>query len=112
MMAQGTDGLSRGVWNEGVMRGGSDMLEFVDIAKSAIDRSYTLLEYVISWTEPTLEPLTPEEWFQKGHDIIGGRKDSHGIWIPDHAKGGRIYLWAPPPSLGECYLGGMFARCA
>lgn len=39
MMAQGTDGLSRGVLNEGVMRG-DPMLSFVDISKSAVERCH------------------------------------------------------------------------
>lgn len=42
MIAQGTDGCSRGVLMEGVMAG-QDMLTFVDLAKTATERSPTLL---------------------------------------------------------------------
>ncbi len=48
--------------------------------------------------------LSPNEWFDKGHGIVGGTKDHHGIWIPDHAKNGRVYLWMPPPVIAEVAL--------
>ena len=103
MMEQGTDGLSRGVLNEGVMRGDS-MLSFVDIAKTAVERSPAVLDFVRSWTDKSIIPLTTEEWFREGHGIIGGRRDSHGIWIPTHAKAGRMYLWSPPPVVADAAL--------
>jgi hypothetical protein len=104
MIAQGTDGLSRGLVMEGVMRGDS-MLDFVDIAKSAIDRSPDILEYVRSWTGvKDLKPLTPDEWFVEGHGIVSGTKDEHGVWIPKHAVNGRVYLWAPPPVIADAAL--------
>lgn len=104
MIAQGTDGLSRGVLLEGVLAG-KDMLSFVDLAKTALERSPQLLEYVRSWTErPKLKALSPEEWFTRGHGMIGGNKDSHGIWIPDHAPNGETYLWSPPPIVADVAL--------
>jgi hypothetical protein len=36
MIAQGTDGLSRGIFLEGVVRG-EDMLSFVDLSRTAIE---------------------------------------------------------------------------
>ena len=45
MIAQGTDGLSRGIPMEGVMTG-VDMLFFVDISKGAFERHLPLLEFV------------------------------------------------------------------
>jgi hypothetical protein len=45
MIAQGTDGCSRGVLMEGVMAG-KDMLLFVDLDKSAIEDHTPLLEWV------------------------------------------------------------------
>ena len=103
MMAQGTDGLSRGLLNEGVMRGDS-MLSFVDIAKTAVERSGAVLDYVRSWSFQSLLPLTPEQWFVEGHGIVGGKKDRHGIWIPDHASNGRVYLWIPPLVVADVAL--------
>ena len=64
MIAQGTDGCSRGVLMEGVMAGQS-MLSFIDLNKSATERSPTLLGWVCSWCGMRdIVPLTLEEWFQ------------------------------------------------
>jgi hypothetical protein len=44
---------------EGVMAG-EDMLTFVDLSRSALERSPRLLRWVRSWTSrPHLQPLTP-----------------------------------------------------
>ena len=87
MIAQGTDGLSRGIFLEGVVRG-EDML-------------------VKSWVAPILgdsKLLVPEEWFHEGHGIIGGKKDSTGLWIPQHAGNGTVYIWTPPPIITDVAL--------
>ncbi len=47
MIAQGTDGCLRGSLMEGVMAD-QDMLSFVDLAKTAIDRQPPLLDWVRS----------------------------------------------------------------
>ena len=47
MIEHGTDGLSRGALLEGVMAG-RDMLSFVDLALTAIQRHRPLLEFVKS----------------------------------------------------------------
>eukprot|EP00956_Cyclotella_meneghiniana_P034238 scaffold102682_cov132-Cyclotella_meneghiniana.AAC.1 len=61
MIAQGTDGCSRGVLLEGVMSGQS-MLSFVDLDKTAVERSPELLPWIRSWCgKRDLNPLTPEE---------------------------------------------------
>ena len=60
MIAQGIDGCSRGSLMEGVMAG-KDMLAFVDLEKSDVECSPTLLDWIRGWTGSTgLEPLTPE----------------------------------------------------
>ncbi len=67
MIAQGTDGCSRGLLMEGVMSG-QDMLEFVDLSHTAVEPHPPLLEWVRLWTEkPGLNPLTLEGWFEEGH---------------------------------------------
>ncbi len=72
MIAQGTDGGSRGSLLEGVLSG-KPILDFVDLGKSAVERHHPLLEWIREWTnDPTLCPLTPEEWFVEGHGICGG----------------------------------------
>jgi hypothetical protein len=104
MIAQGTDGCSRGVLLEGVMAG-RDMLSFIDLDKSAITRYPPLLDWIRSWTmDSTLNPLTPEEWFVEGHGIVGGAPDSHGVWMPEHEPTGKLHLWAPPPAVADAML--------
>jgi hypothetical protein len=106
MIAQGTDGLSRGSLLEGVVAG-SSMLSFIDLALPAIRRSPKVVDFVRSWAEPVLgevKVLAPHEWFVEGHGIIGGEKDAHGIWIPSHAVNGRAYLWSPAPVIADVAL--------
>jgi len=45
MIAQGTDGCSRGFLMEGVLRG-EKMLSFVDLGKSAMERHPPLVDWV------------------------------------------------------------------
>jgi hypothetical protein len=101
MIAQGTDGCSRGSLTEGVMAG-KDMLTFVDLGRSAIERHPPLLDWVRTWTgRPTLKPLSPEGWFEEAHGIVGGSPDHNNVWMPHYGKGGRMFLWAPPPSIAD-----------
>ena len=106
MIAQGTDGLSREIFLEGVVRG-EDMLSFVDLLRSAIERHPGVLEFVKSWVAPILgdsKVLVPEEWFREGHGIVGSTKDSTGLWIPQHASDGKVYIWTPPPVIADVAL--------
>ena len=103
MIAQGTDGCSRGFLMEGVMAG-ENMLDFVDLGKSAIDRHPLLLKWLQSWTTPDLKPLKPEGWFVEGHGITGGKPDSHKVWIPTHEPSGCTHCWAPPPAAADAAL--------
>ena len=81
MIEQGTDGLSRGNLTEGVMTGKA-MRWFVPLDLSVLDRVPKVLDWVRSWTqEPSLQPLEPEEWFIKGQDMVGGAKNSEGVWV-------------------------------
>ncbi len=106
MIAQGTDGLSKGSFLEGVARG-KDILSFINLAQGALERNPPILDFVRSWVKPalgTLKVLTVEEWFQEGHGIIGGEKDHNGVWIPKHATNGKAYLWALPPVIADVAL--------
>lgn len=104
MIAQGTDGCSRGVLMEGVMAG-KDMLSFFDLNKSAFERYLPLLWWIRSWCpDNRIAPLTPEEWFEKGHGIVGGHLDKKGVWMPDHEPSGKVHLWAPPPAIADAML--------
>jgi hypothetical protein len=48
MIEQGTDSLSRGSFLEGVLAG-KDMLSYVDLSHSAVERYPKVLDYVQSW---------------------------------------------------------------
>ncbi len=79
MIAQGRDGCSRGLLMEGVMTG-HDMLSFVNLGCTAIERHPPLLAWVCSWMEqPKLEALAPEGWYKEGHGITRGTLDNHKV---------------------------------
>jgi hypothetical protein len=71
MIAQGTDGLSRGCLTDGVMAG-KEMTSFVPLHLSAVTHADSLMSWLQygsgSRDEQRLEVLTPEEWYEKGHD--------------------------------------------
>lgn len=95
MISQGTDGVSRGNLLEGVMVG-KNMLSFVPLNLSAIDRSKGLLNWIHSWSDPNAELLTPEGWFTRGHGIVGGNRNLDGEWAPLYND--KTYIWSPPPA--------------
>jgi len=85
MQAQGTDGLSRGCLDEGVLAG-SVMLGFVPLHLSAADQESSLQASVAYWTQdfPVIW-LQPFDWFTNGH------------------RPGR-YVWCPPPAAANACL--------
>ena len=97
MIQQGTDALSRGDLTEGVM-GNRRMMEFVPLHLGALERRPRLLAWIRGWTgDEQLEPLSPADWFERGHGISGGAKDRNGIWIPSEIQDNWL-LWAPAPA--------------
>ena len=103
MIAQGTDGTSRGDLGEGVMRG-QTMLSFVPLHLTALERCSGLRELIIKTVIPNkdeeeIQFLNYEDWFLLGHDIVGGQKNDDGIWIPRYQAG--TYIWTPPPAGGQ-----------
>ena len=100
MIAQGTDGTSRGDLGEGVMRG-EIMLSFIPLHLSALDRCSQLMEKIRDTIIPArgeneIVFLDFEGWFSRAHDIVGGAKNDDGIWIPKYQAG--TYIWTPPPA--------------
>ena len=100
MIEQGTDGLSRGDMLEGVCRG-DEMTSHIPLARTALERSAPLLDWIKSWfgedgKGDNVEVLEPEGWFERGHDIIGGSKNCDGMWIPKYKAGN--FIWAPAPA--------------
>jgi hypothetical protein len=106
MIAQGTGRLSRGTFSEGVIEG-KDMLAFVDLSLLAVERHPPIVDFVQSWVVPAVgkgQVLKCKEWFVEGHGIIGGKVDSHGVWIPMHARNSMAYIWSPPPVIADVAL--------
>ena len=98
MIAQGTDGLSRGNLTEGVMTGQS-MLSHVPLDEGCFERvGPRLLDWVRDWTgRKGLDPLTPEDWFYRAHGLGPGENNPDGIWMPtENAE--TCFLWAPAPA--------------
>ncbi len=100
MIAQGADGLSRGNFTEGCMRGKS-IFDYIPIGKTASERSATLVDWIKDCTgEKDLEVLDPEGWFERGHDLLpGGERNVEGHWIPSISPG--KFLWLPPPAAAD-----------
>ena len=103
MIAQGSDGLSRGNLTEGVMAG-RRICEFIPLHLNALERHPPLLHWIKSWIPPeeNLIVLTPEDWFERGHGIVGFDKNIDGLSIPVTTSG--CYLWNPPPGRAETCL--------
>jgi hypothetical protein len=96
IIAQGTDGLSRGDLLEGVMKG-IPFLSYVPLHLSALERSPELEGWFRGmFPRGELETLAPEDWFQKAHDIRSWTKNKRGFWYPQLKAG--TYLWHPPPA--------------
>ena len=80
MIAQGTDQLSRGEFQAGVM-GGEQMLSYIPLNQGAVEQHQDLIHWVKSWAGTwTGQPLKPKDWFTKGH--FNG-----------------VHLWTPPPAI-------------
>ena len=101
MIRQGSDGLSRGNFSEGVMNGTS-MLKFVPLALNAIQRSPSLLQWVRHWTSDVhLTPLTEIDWLTKGQGVsIDNRLNSDGMQFLNEDDSSTL-LWCPPPCLAN-----------
>jgi len=105
MIQQGTDGLSRGDCNEGVMKG-VPMLEYIPLDKTCFQRSPLLKEKIAWCIDPYLKAaklearyLSELEWFNLGHDILGGSLNDDNVWVPHYESG--FNVWCPAPAAGQ-----------
>lgn len=107
MIEQGSDGLSRGNMEEGVMTG-QKMLSFIPIHQSALERCASLLPWIRSWTSDAtsalalestdeLEILSARDWYERGHDHVPDLMENEdGFSMVKYKKGN--FVWAPPPA--------------
>ncbi|KAI2505417.1 hypothetical protein MHU86_9030 [Fragilaria crotonensis] len=102
MIAQGTDGVSRGFLALGVMAGEA-MSAFIPIHKSARDRSPDFIKWIKSWSGEGSLILNPMDWFEAGHDTDGWAMGVDGFERPE-LKEGRTYIWSPPPYAADVAL--------
>lgn len=98
MIAQGTDGLSRGEMLEGVIDG-DPMLKHIPLHLLAVQRSPKLISCIKLWLGEEASLLKNEEWYDKGHGIDGGVWSEDGLWWPQEKKG--RWIWEPPPAAAE-----------
>jgi hypothetical protein len=101
MIAQGTDGISRGELNQGIASGMS-MLSFIPLHLGALERESGLKSWIQSWLGSQAEFLSPIDWFTRGHLQDGGHMDSHGFWRHKIRSGHLV--WAPPPAAANVAL--------
>ena len=102
MIAQGTDGVSRGNLAIGIMAGEA-MSAFIPIHKTVLERSPGFVEWVKGWTGADAITLDPIDWFCNGHDIEGWVRGPDGFDRRLLHKG-RPYLWIPPPFAADVAL--------
>lgn len=75
-------------------------MSFIPLHQSALERHVDLLTWIRSWCGNNfIHPLSTEDWFDRGHDVIGGRNNTDGMWIPKFGARRMLHLWAPPPAL-------------
>jgi hypothetical protein len=100
MKKQGSDGLSRGNLNVGVMAG-EKMISFVPIHQTALERSRSLKPWLDSFVENTAEYLDAKGWFRRGHDIDDTKWEynSDGMKLPTLKSG--VFIWTPQPCAAE-----------
>jgi hypothetical protein len=59
------------------------------------------MEWLKSWIpSPKIISLDEEDWFELGHGLTGGKRNTSGVWMPEELKSGWL-IWAPPPAIAE-----------
>jgi len=77
MIAQGTDGLSRGDFTSGVMAG-EDFLKHIPLNETAVERQPELGRVIKGWSDHAWELAHPEDWFHETRV----RHETNWIWSP------------------------------
>ena len=95
MIAQGTDGLSCGDLDNGVLAGDS-MLLHVPLNVSALDRQPQLRSFFLGSVPESWEILTPESWFD---EALSGC-----LWDNSSQISACRWMWFPPPAAADVAL--------
>ena len=101
MIDQGTDGISRGRMDKGVACG-QRMLEHCPWGKTALEVSSKLYGTLNYWCGKKFKILSPEDWYEAGHDIRGWENVHNGIKHPIVETGS--YIWCPPPAAADACI--------
>lgn len=108
MIDQGTDAASRGSMMEGVLAG-KDMLSFVDLAKTALERHplpyWIGLGVGLVWMTWSLlhrrggSRKDMALWVERRTNMASGSRH-----IESHCPGNKMFLWAPQPAVADAAL--------
>ena len=85
MIAQGTDGISRGDLSNGVM-GGKSMLNYVPLDEGVKARAPSLFAWVTEACWGAWTALEPKQWYHEVHLSEGS------------------FIWSPPPAIADVAL--------
>ncbi|KAL7580274.1 hypothetical protein ACA910_013007 [Epithemia clementina (nom. ined.)] len=81
------------------------MLSFLPLHKSSLEMSESLLDWICSWVGTNTSHLTPNDLFEKGHDIKGWHPpDQHYPFHRPALIERGSYIWAPPPAATDVAL--------
>ena len=99
MIEQGADGLPRGNFPEGHMKGGS-IFEFIQVNNNVLGVSPFLEDWLKSGVGEDVEIMDTGSWFIRGHDLDKdpGSKETNveGGWIPSYFS--VKIIWTPAPA--------------
>ena len=111
MIAQGTDGLSRGNLLEGVMQT-CNMMSWIPLHLSATQTQSNLFDWIKTWVKSFNPPqlLSPYDWFIRGHDIVGYEPNCDNLAVPMIQSG--TYVWYPPPAVADAAVEQLRIACS
>jgi len=99
MIAQGTDGVSRGDNQQGSILS-QPLRNFAPMHLSAMDRNDSLLNWIIDWSGPETFVLEPKNWFYEAHDLRANDSTGVNVALTESC----VYLWSPPPAIADVAL--------
>ena len=100
MIAQGTDGVSRGSLQPRTLLH-KPIREFAPLHLSALERCKNLHKWVKTWVGKDPFFLSPKQWFVEGHDIrFEKEKSGPRLMVYESST----YVWSPPPAAAKVAL--------